>query len=57
MTFVEPITLSIADTCKALGIGRNSVYKLLAEQRLDAIKVGSRTLIRADSIRRLAGGE
>lgn len=50
---MEPLAVSINDTAKALGLGRTSIYAMIADGRLEAFKVGRRTLIRADSIKRL----
>lgn len=51
---MEPIAISINDTAKALGVGRSSVYTLIKSGGLDAIKIGRRTLLTTESIRRLA---
>ncbi|WP_373488785.1 helix-turn-helix domain-containing protein [Blastomonas sp.] len=51
---MELLAISINDTAKALGIGRSSVYTLLKSGRLDAIKIGRRTLLTTESIKRLA---
>jgi len=51
---MEILAISINDTAKALGIGRSSVYNLLKSGRLDAIKIGTRTLLTTESIKRLA---
>lgn len=51
---MEPVAISINDTAKALGVGRSSVYELIKSQKLDAIKIGRRTLLTTESIRRLA---
>ena len=51
---MEPLALSINDTAKLLGVGRSSVYALLKTGKLDAIKIGRRTLLTTDSIKRLA---
>ncbi len=51
---MELLAISINDTAKALGIGRSSVYTLLKSGRLDAIKIGRRTLLTTESIMRLA---
>lgn len=44
---------SINETAKALSLGRTSIYALIADGRLEAFKLGRRTLVKADSIRRL----
>jgi len=54
---MEPIALSINDTAKALSVGRTSIYAMIADGRLEAFKLGRRTLIKAESIRRLVGGQ
>jgi excisionase family DNA binding protein len=53
-THMEPLALSINETAKLLGVGRSSVYALLKTGRLDAIKIGRRTLLTTESIKRLA---
>lgn len=54
---MEPITLSIADTAKTLSLGRTSIYALINDGKLDVVKVGSRTLVKTESIRRLVDGK
>ena len=53
-THMELLAILINDTAKALGIGRSSVYSLLKSGRLDAIKIGRRTLLTTESIMVLA---
>ena len=50
---METLAVSINDTAKALGLGRTSIYAMIADGRLESFKLGRRTLIRAESIRRL----
>ncbi|WP_294210999.1 helix-turn-helix domain-containing protein [uncultured Sphingomonas sp.] len=46
-------TLSIKETRKALGLGRTTIYKLLAAGQLDRVKAGTRTLVTISSIERM----
>lgn len=41
---------SIPDVCRLLGIGRSSVYRLIRERKIHAIKIRSRTLIASTAI-------
>lgn len=50
---MEPLALSINDTAKALGLGRTSIYAMIADGRLEAFRLGRRRLVRMESIRRL----
>ena len=54
---MERLAYSINDTAKALSLGRTSIYAMIADGRLEAIKLGRRTLIKAESVRRLVSGE
>lgn len=48
---MEPITVTVADARKALGIGTTKLYELIGEGELPTIKLGRRTLIRTESLR------
>jgi excisionase family DNA binding protein len=52
---MERLALSINETAKALSVGRTSIYVMIADGRLEAFKLGRRTLVRMESIRRLVG--
>jgi len=54
---MEPMALSINDTAKTLSLGRTTIYAMIADGRLEAIKLGRRTLIKVASVRRLLGDE
>lgn len=54
---MERLAYSINDTAKALSLGRTSIYAMIADGRLEAFKLGRRTLIKADSIRRIVEGK
>jgi excisionase family DNA binding protein len=51
---MEPLAVSINAAAKALGVGRSSVYSLIKTGKLEAIKIGRRTLLTTASIKRLA---
>ena len=54
---MEPIATSVNDAARALSLGRTSIYALIKEGRLEAVKLGRRTLIKTASIRALIEGE
>jgi excisionase family DNA binding protein len=54
---MDPLAVSIGDTVKALGVGRTTVYEMIKDGRLEAFKLGRRTLVRVESIRRLVGAQ
>ena len=41
----EKLTLSIDETAKCLGIGRNSAYEAIARGEIPVVKVGKRLLV------------
>ncbi len=49
----EPLAYRIPDACHVLGLGKTSIYALMGEGKLRAIKVAGRTLIDAESARAL----
>ena len=53
---MEQFAYSINETARVLSLGRTSIYALIGEGRLDIVKLGRRTLVKADSIRRLVEG-
>lgn len=50
---MERLAYSINETARILSVGRTSVYAMIGDGRLEAFKLGRRTLIRAESIQRL----
>ena len=55
-TLPEPpprITHTIESAIEQLGCGRTTIYALIAEKKLEALKLGRRTLITDASIRAL----
>ncbi|MCJ2077902.1 helix-turn-helix domain-containing protein [Methylobacterium sp. E-016] len=47
----EKLAYTVPEALYATGLGRTTLYALIAERKLRMIKVGSRTLIPADSLR------
>lgn len=41
----SPLLHQVPEACRRLGIGKNSLYKLIAEGRLKPVKIGRRTLL------------
>jgi len=54
---MEAIAASINEAAKALSLGRTSIYALIREGRLETVKLGRRTLVKVESIRRLLDGQ
>ena len=48
---IDPLAYTIAGACAAGGFGRTTAYELVAEGKLDARKIGGRTIILAESLR------
>lgn len=54
---MEAILCSQAEAGKMLAIGKTKLGELIAQGELDTIRIGTRCLVKIDSIRRLAGVE
>ncbi len=46
-----PVLLSIPEVCKAIGLGRATVFKLIRDGKLSAVKIQSRTVVRIEELR------
>lgn len=53
---MEPVLCSIADAARMLAIGRTKAYELIDDGALVTITIGTRRLVKVDSIKRLAEG-
>jgi excisionase family DNA binding protein len=42
--------MTIADTVKWSGIGRTKLYELLGDKKIQAVKLGTRTLVLTQSV-------
>lgn len=54
---MEQLAVSISETVRTLGIGRTTIYAMIADGRLEAFKLGRRRLVKAESIRRLIASQ
>ena len=46
----EILLMSVREAADALGLGLTKTWGLISEKRLEAVKVGRRTLVRRDSL-------
>lgn len=53
---MEPVLCSIAEAARSLGIGKTKTYELIADNSLECVTIGTRRLVKVDSIKRLANG-
>lgn len=51
-----PLGYSINDACAASSIKRTKLYELIAAGQIETAKIGKRTIVKADSLRRLIEG-
>lgn len=49
----EPLTVRIPVAVKLTGIGRSKLYELIRSGDVEAVKIGTATLIKVASLRRL----
>ncbi len=50
---IEPISVRIPEACRLTGIGRSKLYELIAEGRIEVVKVGAITLVPFASLKDL----
>jgi excisionase family DNA binding protein len=49
----EPLTVRIPVAIQLTGIGRSKLYELIKEGQVETVKVGTATLVKVASLRRL----
>lgn len=49
----EPLAYSVKDACRLTSIGKTRMYSLIAQGKVEARKIGKRTLITTASLHRL----
>lgn len=47
---LTPVHCNILDAAKLLSVGRSTIYKLMDNGLLESVKIGSRRLVRIESI-------
>lgn len=52
-TRIEPIAMRVPDACRFVGIGRSTLYVLIARGEVEIVKLGSSTLVVTESLRQL----
>lgn len=52
---MDPLLIDIKETCRTLSLGRTKVYELMNRGDLQTVKLGTRTLVRYESVKRLVG--
>lgn len=52
----QVVAFNVAGACQVLGISRSSLYPLMAAGKLDARKLGGRTIVTAESLRAYVAG-
>lgn len=54
---VSELLCSIKMAAHSLGVGRTLTYDLIKKGRLETVKIGSRTLVKVESIKALVEGQ
>lgn len=47
---MRPHAMTIANTCQWSGIGRTKLYQAISENKIEAVKLGARTLVVTESV-------
>jgi excisionase family DNA binding protein len=53
IAFVERLTCSVAEACKAIGLSRSKVYELISGGQVQSVTIGRRRLVSVSSLIRL----
>lgn len=56
-TQVEPLTISVAEAARRLGISRDNAYTQAREGRLPTVRIGHRILVPVKKLESLVNGE
>lgn len=50
---MEALAISIKSATQVLGVGRTHLYSLIRNGKIQTVKLGARTLVTTDSLRKL----
>lgn len=53
----KPMAVPVDDTCRITGLGRTSIYELIAQGKLKSVAIGRRRLVLYESIEALLHAE
>lgn len=56
MENIMKLSLTVDETCKAIGIGRTKFYALVKAKKLKAVKIGKRTYVLLAELERFLAG-
>lgn len=54
---MDVLAVSVNQAARILGVGRTTLYSMIRDGRIDALKLGRRTLIKTASLRRIIDEE
>ena len=57
ITHIQKQAYSIREACEASSLGKTTIYALIGQGRLQAVRVGGRTVIPAESLTTLINGD
>ena len=53
---IKPLTVSVAEACELIGVGRTTMWVLIRSGRLKTLSIGRRRLIVFESLQELVAG-
>ena len=57
LTLSSKLAYSIREACAVLSLGKTTIFSLIKDGKIRAVRIGGRTLIPAESLRALLDGE
>ena len=53
---MQPLTVSVSDAARMIGLGKTRTWALIASGQLATVKIGRRTLVKVESLHALVNG-